>query len=183
MDGVFMSLLRGGVRISVAPRARKQHACCRAANVGGFAQSSQAAITRHIVRPSGQLHRERVRVGRRALPDERPLHALRAVVDGTVQCAHLVLAVEQAPLGPVDQRFAFPRVEALAHVTEIAAAYVRVVTYPFPGCIHHVVLSFPPTARASWPRPSAAPGAQAPCRRCMTGTALAPSIAIKEVRP
>jgi len=40
MDGIFMSLLRGGVRISMARRARKQHACCRTANVGGFAQSS-----------------------------------------------------------------------------------------------------------------------------------------------
>ncbi|WP_455734338.1 hypothetical protein, partial [Burkholderia stabilis] len=64
-------------------------------------------------------------------------YAREAVEDGVIQCAHFVLFVEPASHGPIDRQVApacVDGVHALTYVAEIAAASVRFVTYPFPGC-------------------------------------------------
>ncbi len=74
-------------------------------------------------------------------------------------------------------------VDTLARITEIAAARVRVVTYPVPGFIHHDVVSSTPAAGGPSVRP---PGRLDGCKRHAVprcaGTTLALVVTRKEVR-
>jgi len=78
MDGVFMSLLRGGSRVSIgAATGRKQRACTslptRAAS-SGVSSNHQ----RHDAPFGGERHRERERIARYASCEQRPAAAALA---------------------------------------------------------------------------------------------------------
>ncbi len=133
-------------RLARRARASGVPARCQPCDTMRPAHPSQAAITSHIVRPSPASCTASERIGRRASHDPR----LPAPRGRHVRFAHRVHAGEQALRGATGRRFALPYIETPAHMTEIVAAHVRVVTYPFPGFIHHDFLS--PTPAACGPR-------------------------------
>jgi len=75
MDGVFMSLLRGGSRVSIgAATVRKQRA---RASLPTRAASSGVSCNhqRHDAPFGGELHRQRERIARRASCNQHPAAA------------------------------------------------------------------------------------------------------------
>ncbi|VBB13872.1 hypothetical protein BSTAB16_4058 [Burkholderia stabilis] len=157
---------------------RKRRACFRGARSVRVAVVSLVAhgCTTSAHEPDGAQCATSARHGRiRARGGRRRRHSVRALRPFRRTCA-------VRPHRPAS-RASMDGVNALTYVAEIAAASVRVVTYPFPGCLQRDVLSSTPTARGSCPaRPPGFPGAQAPCCRRRAGTALAAASTTKEVR-
>ncbi|AFQ50637.1 hypothetical protein GEM_4247 [Burkholderia cepacia GG4] len=146
-------------RLTRRPRASSvpERLCNRAT---GHASSAATSCTCR-----GELHRERERTGRRGWRNPRPWGGPRRQY-GSVHGPRP--SRRTCTLGPTSQRFTLPWIEPLAPMAEITAAYVRVVTYPFSGFLHHAVFSSTPAAGGPCVR---RPGWLDGCKRHVTDTA------------